>query len=315
MRQKTVLITGAGGYIGSEIVKKYVSLGIRPNLLIRNTSQKYRLTPYLSSCTVFDADIVDSKKVLQIFQKIAPNIIIHLASTGVYSYTDNSADNIKLMVDSNIQGTFNLLNAAKETKCEIFINTGSCFEYGNSELPFVEDDDLNPVNIYGATKVAATVLANTFSRNFTLPVITIRPFTVYGPYEGDGRFITTVIKNCLTNKNIKLVKKTVIRDYIFIDDVVDAYLSIIQNYEKLKGEIINVSTGKGNSIQKVTELIIELLKKDDVTVDIGGFLEREGEVFSLVGYPGKIDSLIGWKAKYSLESGIKKTISSLRKDN
>ncbi|OGH21940.1 MAG: hypothetical protein A3F31_04375 [Candidatus Levybacteria bacterium RIFCSPHIGHO2_12_FULL_38_12] len=311
MQQKTVLITGASGYIGSEIAKKYVSLGIKPHLLLRSESKKTRLTSILSSCIVYEVNIIDFYKTLEIFQKIVPNIVIHLASVGVYSYTDNSLENAKRMIDSNIQGTLNLLHAARETECDLFLNTGSCFEYGTGETPFKEDDCPNPVNIYGATKIAATELAKTFYRAFKFPVITVRPFTVYGPQEGEGRFITTIIKNCLERKNLKLIKEPVIRDYIFIDDVVRAYVAIIQNYEKLKGEIINISTGNGNSIQKVAEIIIELVKAKDIVIDMGGFPTREGEVFSLVGNPQKINSLIGWKAHYSLQAGIQKTINAL----
>ena len=311
MEQKKILITGASGYIGSEIVRQYISHGIKPYLLLRKEFKKDRLLSMLPSCIVHEVDIADAQKVLQIFRDVAPDIVIHLASVGVYSYTDNSLENSQLMIETNVRGTLNLLYSANETGCELFINSGSCFEYGSGMTAFSEDILPNPVNIYGATKVAATELASLFYRIFKLPVITVRPFTVYGPLEGEGRFITTAIKNCLAGKNLKLIKEPVTRDYLFIDDIVDAYFSIIKDYKKLIGEVVNVSTGEGNSIQRVAEIIIELLKTKDIVVDVGGFPTRKGEVFSLVGNPNKIKAIIGWRAKHSLREGIQKTIDSL----
>lgn len=304
----TILITGGNGFIGAKIVERLVLLGYTPSLLLRKNSNRERLLPILDKIRIFEASLEEAKDVLDILKKTNPDTIIHLAGYGVYSYGDMSVDNIQSMVESNINGTVNLLYAAQDTDCRIFINTGSCFEYGSNIIPFDEESMLNPLNMYGVTKAAATLFSQVFSRKSSFSLITVRPFTVYGPGEDERRFMSTVIKQCFQGKNPTLTKQKIIRDYIYIEDVVDAYLAVISLGEKLSSKIINISTGKGTLLEDVARIIIRKTKAN-VTADIGSFPHRDGEVLSLVGNAKKAERLLKWKAKYSLEEGIDKTIA------
>ena len=307
MKDTTVLVTGGNGFIGAKIVERLVLLGYTPSLLLRKNSNRKRLLPILDEIRIFETSLEEVRDISGILKKINPNIIIHLAGYGVYSYEDMSAENIQSMVDSNINGTANLLYAAQNTDCRIFINTGSCFEYGSNTVPFDEESMLNPVNMYGVTKAAATLLSQVFSRKSLFSLITLRPFTVYGPGEDERRFMSTVIKQCFQGKNPTLTRQKIIRDYIYIEDVVDGYLAVIEFGEKLTGEIINISTGKGTILEDVAKIIIKKTNAK-VGIDIGSFPIRSGEVLSLVGGAKKAQRLLKWKAKYSLEDGISKTI-------
>lgn len=312
MINTTVLVTGGNGFIGAKIVERLVLLGHTPSLLLRKNSNRKRLLPILDKIKIFEASLEDAKDVSGILKKTNPDIIIHSAGYGVYSYEDMSAENIQTMVDSNINGTAHLLYAAQDTNCKIFINTGSCFEYGSSIIPFDEESMLNPVNMYGATKAAATLFSQVFSRMSSFSLITVRPFTVYGPGEDERRFMSTIIRRCLQGKNPTLIKEKIVRDYIYIEDVVDAYLAVIAFGEKLTGEIINISTGKGTLLEDVARIIIQRTKAN-VEIDIGSFPFRNGEVLSLVGNARKAERLLRWRAKHSLEEGITKTIAWTRK--
>ena len=146
-----------------------------------------------------------------------------------------------------------------------------------------------------------------FSKTSTFSLVTVRPFTAYGPGEDERRFIATVIKQCLQGKNPTLTSQKIVRDYIYIEDVVDAYIAIVELGEKLSGEIINISTGKGTLLEDAAKIIIQKTKAN-VVVDIGSFPSRDGEVLSLVGEAKKAERLLKWKARYSLEEGIDKTI-------
>jgi len=307
MKDTTILITGGNGFIGAKIVERLVLLGYIPTLLLRKNSNRKRLLPILDKIRVFEASLEDAKNVSEILKKTNPDIIINLAGYGVYSYGDMSLENTRLMVDSNINGTAHLLYAAQKTDCRIFVNTGSCFEYGSSNIPFGEDSMLNPANMYGVTKAAATLFSQVFSKRSFFSLITVRPFTVYGEGEDERRFISTVIRQCLKGKNLTLTKDKIVRDYIYIKDVVDAYLAVVNLGEKLTGEIINISTGKGTLLEDVAKIIIQKTKAN-VGIDIGSFPLRNGEVLSLVGKAEKAERLLRWKAKYSLEEGISKTI-------
>lgn len=311
MKDKKVLLTGGTGFIGSNIIRRLVETGYKPSLILRKGSNRARLTPILRNVEVFENDLLDGDGLERIAKKVKPQIIMHLASSGVYSYTDMDPRNISTLLADNVQGTINFLHATKNVGYELFINTGSCFEYGSSKIAFKEDAVLHPCNAYGMTKVAATLFTDIFQKENKLPIVTVRPFTVYGPGEDERRFITTIIKQCLKGENPTLQQKTVVRDYIFIDDVVDAYLLIAQNPKKVTGEVLNISTGKGMSLVDVAKLVIKLTGATGVRLNIGGFPIRNGEVLSLIGDPTKIKKLLRWEAKYSLEDGLKKTIASL----
>lgn len=308
MKNKKFFVTGGNGFIGSRIVGRLVSQGYWPSLLLRKNSGRERLLPILGKVKIFEADLRDKESILDILSKVNPDVIFHLAGNGVYSYNDMSVENIQSMIGSNIYGTMNLLHAAENTNCESFINTGSCFEYGSNASPFSEESILTPVNMYGVTKVASTLFAQVFSKKSKFSLTTVRPFTVYGPGEDERRFMSTVIRQCLQGKNLSLTKQKIVRDYIYIDDVVDAYFSLIEFGGKLSGKIINVSTGKGTLLEDVAKTIIQKTKAN-VAIDLGSYPSRDGEVLSLVGDAKKAGEILKWKAQYSLKEGICKTIA------
>ena len=307
MESSKILVTGGNGFIGAKVVERLVSLGYAPITMLRKNNDRKRLLHVLDKIKIFEASLENAKDTSAILKKTNPEIIIHLAGYGVYSYQDMSKENIQRMISSNVDVTMNLLYAAQNTDCKLFINTGSCFEYGSKDIPFDEESMLEPVNMYGVTKASATLLSRVFSKTSTFSLVTVRPFTAYGPGEDERRFIATVIKQCLQGKNPTLTSQKIVRDYIYIEDVVDAYIAIVELGEKLSGEIINISTGKGTLLEDAAKIIIQKTKAN-VVVDIGSFPSRDGEVLSLVGEAKKAERLLKWKARYSLEEGIDKTI-------
>lgn len=314
MRNMNILVTGGNGFIGSKIIDRLVSLGYNTSLVLRKNNNRKRLSHLLDKIQIREGDLTQPEDVLNILKEVNPEIIIHLAGYGVYSYSDMTDENVRLMINSNINATTNLLYAAQNTSCKIFVNTGSCFEYGDSSAPFNEESMLSPVNMYGVTKASATLLAKVFSKKSNFSLVTLRPFTAYGPLEDERRFISTVIRQCLHGKNPTLTSQKIVRDYIFIDDVADAYLKVLQiAREKLSGQIINISSGKGTELEQVAKMIIRLTNAA-VRSDIGSFSLREGEVLSLIGDATKAEKLLNWRAKHSLEVGISKTIGWIRDD-
>ena len=219
-----ILITGGNGFIGAKIVERLASLGHKQFLLLRKNSNRERILSFSDKVKVFEADLTQAKAISNIVEKINPNIIIHLAGYGVYSYSDMTKENVKMMIEANIYGTINLLNASQNTNCKIFVNTGSCFEYGSRDLPFKEEDMLSPVNMYGVTKASATLFSQVFSKKSNFALVTLRPFTVYGPGEDKRRFISTIIRQCLEGKNPTLTSEPIVRDYIYVEDAVDAMI-------------------------------------------------------------------------------------------
>lgn len=309
MKDKTVLVTGGAGFIGAKIVEKLVELDYSPSLILRKNSSRKRLLNILDKIKILEVDLEQAEAVSDIVKKNNPDVVIHLAGFGVYSYGNVTKENVRTMMEANINGTTNLLYAVYNTKCKLFINTGSCFEYGSSDIPFKEDDMLSPVNAYGVTKAASTLFAQQFCKNKKFSQVTLRPFTVYGPGEDERRFISTVIRLCFRGENPSLTSQRIVRDYVYVEDVVDAYISAIRLGENLAGEVINVSTGRGVALKDVAEMIIRLVGVGGLRSDIGSFPMRQGEVLLLVGNAEKAEQLLKWKAKHSLEDGLIKTIA------
>lgn len=307
IKNKKIVITGGTGFIGTGLVKRMISMGNRPTLLIRRQSIK-KIRPFFPYVDLVETDLLAYKDVNNAINKIMPDIIFHLAGYGVYSYTDLNPNNTKIIIKTNVFATSNLLYAAEQSSCKIFINTGTCFEYGDSNNPFKETDSLNPCNIYGASKVMTSLACNILSKTFQMKIITIRPFTVYGPGQDDRRFITTVINNCLKGIDLKLAAKKTVRDYIFMEDVVDAYIIAAEKGKDFSGEAFNISTGKGLDLKSAAELIMQLTKSKKIKILEGMFPERNGEVHSLIGNSKKANELLNWKTKHSLQEGLLKTI-------
>lgn len=312
MTVKKILITGGTGFIGSELVKKLVSLDYHPHLFIQKSSSFERLQSVLGQITFSTVDLANTPAVSQLIDKVKPEVIYHLAGYGVYSYTDNSELNNQRLVEANILGSISLLQAASKEKFRLFVHTGSCFEYGSRSAAFSEEDSLRPVNFYGVSKAFATLYAQSFSKKHYLPVVCFRPFTVYGPGQDEKRFITATMRKCLKGENPQLTRKVITRDYLYVDDLIEAYLLAMSAKPAiLQGEIINIATGRGFSTREVAIAISKICGRPDLQNEVGAFPERPGEVFSLVGRPEKAAQLLKWRPTHSLEAGLTKVLKSL----
>jgi UDP-glucose 4-epimerase len=309
MKNNKIVITGGTGFIGAKLVERIVSMGNRPVLLIRKQSDTARIIRFIKHVDLVETDLLRYKHLNVDINKIKPDIIFHLSGYGVYSYTNFNPHNTKVILETNVLATSNLLHAAENAGCKVFVNTGTCFEYGDSKIPFKETDQLNPCNVYGASKVMSSLICNILSKTFKMKVITLRPFTVYGPDQDNRRFIATVINSCFKEVDLKLTRERIIRDYTFIDDVIDAYIITAEKGKEFSGEVFNISTGYGITLKYLANLTMQLEELKKIKIQEGIFPERQGEVHSLIGNPKKANKLLGWKAKHSLNEGLLKTIA------
>lgn len=245
-----ILITGATGFIGSNLTRYLVKKGIRVNIIIKKSSNIKRLKDIFENLNVYYADIRDKKKIQTIIKKIKPKTIFHLATHGAYSSQSNM-DRIKSTI---LDGTINLLNECSKYKFNVFINTGSSSEYGFKDKKMKENDLLVPNSYYSLFKSSATMFCQYMSLKNNLPITTIRPFHVYGPYEEPSRLIPTLFKKLTGNKKVKLVSPDISRDLIYIDDVVNFYI-LIAKKNKLRGEIFNLGYGKKTTIKNIYDYL------------------------------------------------------------
>jgi len=308
--KKNILITGGAGFIGANFTYKFLDLGCNVHLIEKRESNLWRLEDIKNKIVLHYVDLKNSNKLESLITKLKPRIILHFAAYGTYQ---GKQQDIQTTIDTNLYGTINLINACRKINFECFINTGSSSEYGEKDKPMKETDLLEPNNLYGITKAATTMYCQDIVKKLGLPIVTMRPFAVYGYFEEKERLIPAVIKSCLTNSELKLSSPKSVRDFIFIEDVIEAYLLAIKNIRAIKGEIFNLGTGKQSTTAKVVR-IIKKITNSTIKPEYGEVKIAQSEPKYWVADISKIKKLLNWQPKYNLEEGLKKNIEWFKKN-
>jgi len=298
---KRILITGASGFIGACLARELAEHGDEVHLFLRNTSNLWRLNGLQDRFEIHRVDITDAENVKAAVREIRPDIIYHLATYGAYARQKDE----KSAMETNVWGTVNLLNACASVGFERFVNVSSSSEYGIKDKPMREDDVLEPNGIYGVTKATATLYCQYMAHNKGLPITMFRVFAAYGYYEEPSRLIPSLIVPCLKNESPKLSSPDSVRDFIFVEDVIEA-LKRSTEVPGACGEIMNLGTGKQHTVKEAAEIVRELTgcKKEPHW----NAVEKTGEEpKKWVADMTKTERILKWKPKHSLESGLKKT--------
>ena len=296
--KRKYLVTGATGFIGSQLLRRLVSNNEDAHIIIRKEANLWRIKDILSKVTCHVSDLSDAEELTQIVDNIKPHIIYHLATYGAYSF-QNAPDKI---IQTNILGTWNLLKAVSHIDYELFVNTGSSSEYGFKESPMKETDVLEPASYYAVTKSSQTLLCFHIAREEKRPIVTLRPFSVYGPYEESARFIPTLMRALYFKEKMNLVSPEISRDHIYIDDVVDLYL-MVDRLKNFSGEIFNMGTGVQSSIKDVVQTAVRVTGE---TADFrwGDMKPRMWDTTRWVADVSKSKQLLDWSPKVTLEKGL-----------
>ncbi len=240
-----LLITGATGFVGASLVHNFVK-DFDVSILTRKTSGTWRIDAIADKIhNVEYADIADRTAVFAAVSKIKPEVIIHVATYGGFS----SETETKKMINANIVGTKNLLDAAVFEGVAKFINTGSSSEYGIKNCPMNENDVCAPVNFYGITKLAATNYCSMVGHSQKHPVCTLRLFSPYGDLEADSRLYASIVKSIKVDKQPHLANPCSVRDFINIDKVVAIYRAML-TVDIPYGEIVNIGSGKQQTVEQ-----------------------------------------------------------------
>lgn len=302
------LITGATGFIGACLIRELVSQKKHVSVIVRDKRLNWRLDDIASKLDIYECDLL-SKSLDTVVARIIPTYIFHLASYGSLP----SENIITQMIDVNIRGTINLINATKKHRFKLFINTGSSSEYGIKNRKMKESDIIAPVNDYGVTKAAATLFCQKEAIRNNLPIITFRLFSPYGYFEDKSRLIPSVIVSALENQSIELSSPNNVRDFIFIEDVVDAYIKATESKSN-PGEIFNIGTGKQHQISNVVNLVLQITNSNSKIVwGKAKKQTRQVEPKKWEADISKTEKILKWRPKNELHAGIEKTIKWFRK--
>jgi nucleoside-diphosphate-sugar epimerase len=248
-----------------------------------------------------------------LFNKIKPEYIIHLATRGIYSYQWDEPARVLI---NNFSMTVNLLETSKQYSRFIkgFVSVGSTFEYGTKkgEMKESEVTDINLTGLYALSKRTTSILMDSFKDFF--PIIMLRIATVYGPFNDSTKFIEGSILNFFKLDSIN-VAKGVIKDFIYIEDVVSALLLGAESAKKLRGEVINIGSGKGYKLERVIEIVKTKMIDHDMAgkIIISSKFRRSSETMSWTDIK-KAEKLLKWKPKYTLSQGLDLTIQWYKKN-
>lgn len=303
------LITGAAGFVGANITRNLIKKGEHVSIIVRDKKLNSRLADISSKIDIHKSDILNPS-LETIIDKIRPDYIFHMAAYGVMP---DEAD-IKRMTDVNIRGTINLINAVKKNKFKLLINIGSAVEYGVKDHKISENDLLEPINDYGVTKAAATLYCQKEGIKNNLPVITLRLFTPFGYFEDKNRLIPSVILSAINNDPIRVSVPTSVRDFVFIEDIIEALGSVMKR-KMIPGEIINIGSGKQHSVEDIVKKVIHLShSKSQVEWGAVKKQTRFVEPKRLEADISKAYKVLNWKPKYSLEKSLEETIKWFKKN-
>lgn len=301
---KKILITGGTGFIGSNFVHKFLKLGEEVHVIIRPASNLWRLESVKSSISFHAVDLSDARALETLMLELRPDIILHFAVYGGHQDREKDVDT---MVKTNVLGTINLVNAASKINPSCFVNAGSSSEYGEKTESIKEIDLLEPNNLYGVTKAAGTLYCQYAAKQMGLPIVTVRPFSPYGYFEDRARFIPAAILAFLENTELKIHSGSAVRDFVFIEDVTDAFLRVIENIDTIKGEILNIGMGAQSSLADVV-ICLDKILPHPIRVSYGKIEKKQHEPAVWAADIGKVQRLLDWKPQFSLEDGLKKTV-------
>lgn len=309
MSDETYFVTGATGFLGSCLVRQLVSQGKEVSIIVRDRKLNWRLQDIANQLRIFECDLRDPK-LLQVVDKVKPDYIFHFAAYGALS----SQSDAEKMIDVNIKGTLNLLHAVKQNAFKLCINTGSSAEYGIKNEPMKESDVLEPINDYGVVKAATTLLCQKEAVRSNLPINTLRLFSPYGYFEEQNRLIPWIITHALRDRPFALASPDNVRDFIFVEDVIHAYIQATKVAVK-PGEVLNIGGGTQYSVSEVVQIVQDIIGKDIKPLwgEKDG-LSRQIEPVTWQADIVKSKDLLGWEPKHTLREGLTKTIAWFRKN-
>jgi nucleoside-diphosphate-sugar epimerase len=299
------LVTGATGFIGSHLVRRLLADGVEVHALTSTVSSVCgpRLVDIRDQVVLHEGSLADRCAMDALVDSAQPTHIFHL---GAYTHVGKSWQRVDECVQTNVQGTVNLLQALEGTGYQRFVNIGTSEIYGDIPVPFQEDKPVRPVSPYAASKYAAECLCRVFQQGHGWPIVMVRPFNAYGPRQTVDRIIPEVIVRALRGQDLKMTQGRQTREFNYVEDIVDGMVrcALVPGIE---GELFKICCGEDVSIRSVTETILNLLG-NPVAAEFGALPDRPTEIWTMRGDNTRARELLGWKPQWSLEAGLAKTI-------
>lgn len=311
---RSVLVTGAGGFIGSHLVEGLVNAGAQVRAFVRynsrNDSGLLRVLPpaLRSQVEIVSGDLRDAEAVTAAMRD--REIVFHLGALIAIPY---SYDHPREVTETNVLGTLNVLLAARTLRTARVVHTSTSEVYGTATVPTMDETHrLRAQSPYAASKIGADKLAESFALSYDLPVVTVRPFNTYGPRQSARAIIPTIISQALARDEVALGDLTPRRDFTFVQDTVDGFLRAALA-DGVCGETFNLGQGSSVSIGDLAAAILQLVDRPvRLATDSARFRPARSEVGCLVADARRAQTRLGWRPRTDLATGLRATIDWIR---
>ncbi len=313
-QNKKVLVTGAGGFIGSHLVERLAAEGAQVRAFVRYNSRadvgllKLASPEIRSQLEIIGGDLRDEHAMRKAVEGC--QVVLHLGALISIPYSYYHPVEV---AQTNVIGTLNVLNACREAGVERLVHTSTSEVYGTArQVPISEAHPLQGQSPYSASKIGADKLAESFHCAFGLPVVTLRPFNTYGPRQSARAVIPTVITQALTQPVIKLGNVNTTRDFTFVQDTVRGFMLAAQT-PGIEGKTINLGTGSEIRIGELVEKIVSKVNRPvEIQVEEERLRPEASEVYRLLSDNSQARETLGWQPQTDLESGLDQTIEWIR---
>lgn len=304
-----VLVTGATGFIGSHLVRRLVAEGTEVHALTSRVSAVYpdRLRDLRGGITLHEGNLTDRSALDVLVQRSRPDYVFHL---GAYTHVGKSWRRVDECVQSNVQGTVNLLQALDGSGYRRFINTGTSEIYGDIDVPFREGDQVNPISPYAVSKYAAERFCRMFHRSYGWPIVVLRPFNAYGPAQSADRIIPEIIARGVRGDDLAMTEGRQTREFNYVEDLAEGFLHAATAPD-VEGDLFNLGCGEEISMRDLATLVLDVMG-DPIVPEFGALPERPAEIRRMYADPEKARRILGWEPRHTLREGLSKTIDWYR---
>ena len=302
------LVTGGDGFIGSHLVRRLVSRG-EVVVVVQPGCDLLRLGPLQKDIELCSVDVRDDVKIRELVKTARPTTIFHLAAAGMVPGKESPGD----VMTVNVSGAYNILAGMLATgQVEAAVFAGSWYEYGRALTEVAAERVPQPMSVYGVSKLAATLLVQTFASRLNLPAVVVRPFQVYGPMELPHRLIPQIMRSAKTGAKLELNTPQARRDWIYVEDVAAAL--DLASKSSCRGKIVDVGTGATTTVSDVAQMLFELMGvrskgpssapvERRARSDLGGDASLSGAADVSVA-----KALLSWQAEHTLREGLRRTV-------
>jgi nucleoside-diphosphate-sugar epimerase len=306
LSNRHILITGSNGFVGRHLSAAILKTGAKLTQLVRTSEPSSN-----RESVQIAVDLRNRNRVTEIFSALQPDYVIHLASE---KNRNDICVQFRDSYDRNLSISLNVIEACLALpKFQRLVFLGSCDEYGHKSSPFDEMQRETPLNSYGLSKLTTTKILLGLYQSCQFPSIVLRPTVIYGPSQGDEMFLSALIQSLMVQKDFAMTYGEQYRDFVYIDDVVDAIIKSLTEHSKLNGTVVNIGAGFSWQVKNIATLVANSIHPDaNNHLKFGVVPYRPTEVMKYAVNIARAEKLLGWQPTTKLEKGLQQTVNYFR---